>query len=292
MNNPPLVSVVIPTLPDRKKVLKRAIDSVMAQTYKDIETVVVSEGNSATEARNIGIERSNGDFIAFLDDDDEWMPEKIKKQMEVIKQHPSCPLVICYSHDMRFGQDRINRPPDVINHRMIIKSFNLSSTSSYLVRKATLEKAVMPQVQGDVKKCGVCMDCFDCWYDFERGIYRDGKVKCGDVQQYLYKKRYFDTSLESGQEYDLAIRLSEYYDVRCVPEVLIIQHATEGQISENWDRKINGIKAIAKKYKDEYTWIDKLKTFGVINLFRIAKIPGVGNKIYKIIIPIKERYEK
>ena len=98
--------------------------------------------------------------------------------------------------------------------------------------------------------------------------------------------------MPSAQEYDLAIRLSMFDDVRCVPEVLIEQFACSGQISENWNRKIKGIKAIAKKYKHEYTIKDKVKTFGIVNLFRIAKIPGVGNKIYKIIIPIKKVYEK
>jgi len=249
MKNKPLVSVVIPTLPKRKKLLERAIRSVEKQTYKNIEIVVVAEGSSATEARNIGIDRANGKFIAFLDDDDEWMPEKTEKQIQVMNKHPECPLVICYSHDMRFNQDRINKPPEIIAHKMIIKSFNLSSTSSYLVRKTFLNIL-------------------------------------------LVEKEYFDTNMRSAQEYDLAIRLSMHYDIRCVPEVLMIQHPTKGQISEDWNRKIDGIKAIAKKYRHEYSFMDKIKTFGVVNLFRIAKIPGVGNKIYKIIIPIKRRYEK
>jgi len=115
----------------RKKLLERAIRSVEKQTYKNIEIVVVAEGSSATEARNIGIDRANGKFIAFLDDDDEWMPEKTEKQIQVMNKHPECPLVICYSHDMRFNQDRINKPPEIIAHKMIIKSFNLSSTSTY-----------------------------------------------------------------------------------------------------------------------------------------------------------------
>ncbi len=68
----PLVSVVIPTIPSRSQLLTRALSSVQDQTYgmKNIEIVVVNEGLPATTQRNIGIERSHGDFIAFLDDDE------------------------------------------------------------------------------------------------------------------------------------------------------------------------------------------------------------------------------
>ena len=243
----PLVSVVIPTIPSRSKFLQRAIDSVNKQTYSNIELVVVNEGLPATVQRNIGIKRSHGDFIAFLDDDDTWLREKIQAQMKVMEEHPDCPLVICFSSDLRFKNARVNRTPELITHKMLLKSFNLSSTSSYLVRKCSLE----------------CLE--------------------GNP---------FDASLRSAQEYDLAIRISKYHDVRCVPEILMIQHSTEGQISEDWDRKIDGVNAIAKKYKDEYDFVDRVKTLGVVNLFRIAKIPGVGNKIYKIIIPLKGFYEK
>ena len=243
----PLVSVVIPTIPSRSKLLQRAIDSVDNQTYSNMELVVVDEGLPATVQRNIGIKRSNGDFIAFLDDDDTWLQKKIEKQMDVMLRHPDCPLVISHSYDLRFKNKRINKAPEVITHKMILKSFNLSSTSSFLVRKYPLS---------------------------------------------LLGENPFDISLRSAQEYDLAIRLSKYHDIRCVPEVLMIQHATKGQISEDWDRKIDGIRAIAEKYCDEYDFVDKVKTMGVVNLFRMAKIPGVGNRIYKIIIPIKRLYER
>lgn len=244
-----LVSVVIPTISGRELLLERALDSVYAQTYRNLEVIVVDEGLPATVQRNIGVSRSHGDFIAFLDDDDTWHPLKIEKQMEMMEKDKECPLVICYSHDLRFGQDRVNKPPEVITHKMILKSFNLSSTSSYLVRRRFLDL--------------VCVD-----------------------------NEYFDSALQSAQEYDLAIRLSCLHDVRCVPEVLMTQYQTEGQISENWDRKINGIRAIAEKHGDEYSFIDKMKTVGVVTLFKIAKIPGVGNNIYRILIPLKGVYER
>jgi len=111
MNRHPLVSVIIPTY-GRSELLDRAIDSVLAQTYDNIEIIVVDDNNSNSEhrkhtenvlqkylqngqavylkheknvggsaARNTGIKASKGEYVALLDDDDEWFPEKIEKQI-------------------------------------------------------------------------------------------------------------------------------------------------------------------------------------------------------------------
>ena len=101
----PKVSVVIPTF-GRPELLRRAIDSVLAQTMCDFEIIVVNDGvdpptiealqaiddprlryivhtvnKGAGHARDTGAEASLGDWVAFLDDDDEWMPEKLEKQL-------------------------------------------------------------------------------------------------------------------------------------------------------------------------------------------------------------------
>ena len=108
MNNTPLVSVVIPTY-GRSNLLGRAIDSVLNQTYGNIEIIVVDDngiGNShqrqteellqkyierneiiyikhqknsgGSVARNTGIRSSKGEYVALLDDDDEWFPDKLE----------------------------------------------------------------------------------------------------------------------------------------------------------------------------------------------------------------------
>lgn len=101
----PLVSVVI-TTHNRVNLLARAIDSVLNQTYSSIQCIVVSDASTddtvkycsskpniifhqiskensrgGNHARNIGIGLSSGEYIAFLDDDDEWFPDKVEKQM-------------------------------------------------------------------------------------------------------------------------------------------------------------------------------------------------------------------
>jgi glycosyltransferase involved in cell wall biosynthesis len=113
-----LITAVIPTR-NRPELLRRAIASVFAQTYAPIEIVVVIDGpDDATEsvlkamagerlryvalresvggsdARNIGVQNAKSEWIAFLDDDDEWLPTKIEKQMAVANQAPEIYPVI------------------------------------------------------------------------------------------------------------------------------------------------------------------------------------------------------
>ncbi len=106
-----LVSVIIPTF-NRAHVLPRAIESVLSQTYKNIELIVVDDGSSddtkllsvgaryfyqenkgVSAARNLGIEKARGEYIAFLDSDDKWHPEKIQKQISFFKKNTHLNLV-------------------------------------------------------------------------------------------------------------------------------------------------------------------------------------------------------
>jgi len=240
----PLVSVVIPTLPERKHLLQRAVASVHAQTYSNIEIIPVSDGSNACEARNIGITKAQGDFIAFLDDDDTWYPMKIEKQVKHMLEHPSICLVICYSDDQRRYPHRISHPPDIVKHSDLVKGFNLSSTSSYLVRRYALEM-----------------------------VYNE--TGC-----------FFDESLPSGHEYDLALRmtlrsLSRYHEIHCIPEVLMTQYKTPGQISENWGRKIRGQYRFMEKWGYEYGLLEYCKRVGLIGLFWLGFLFGD-----RVMIPI------
>lgn len=113
-----LVSVII-TTHNRQKLLSRAIESVFLQSYQNIECIVVDdasedgtkgycesienikyiriskeESKGGNYARNLGIKNAVGEYIAFLDDDDYWLPEKIEKQVNLLKEK-QCSLVFC-----------------------------------------------------------------------------------------------------------------------------------------------------------------------------------------------------
>lgn len=118
MSSPaPLISVVIPTH-NRARLLRRAVRSVLGQTHGDLEVLVVDDGSTddteavvGTEAdprvrylrtpgqlgvagaRNLGIEHTVGRFMGFLDDDDEWLPPKLERQVAAFEATPSPALV-------------------------------------------------------------------------------------------------------------------------------------------------------------------------------------------------------
>lgn len=72
------ISVIIPTTPKEKEQLQRCVESVKASTYEDIEIIVVDEGFERSRQRNIGIRRTTGKYLLFLDSDQYIHPRLIK----------------------------------------------------------------------------------------------------------------------------------------------------------------------------------------------------------------------
>lgn len=89
---PQKVSVIIPTRPGRESFLEQAVESVKNQTYKDIEIIVVNEGLPKAIQLNIGIQRSTGWFLAFLDDDDRWSSDKLEQQINIMEKNKAIGL--------------------------------------------------------------------------------------------------------------------------------------------------------------------------------------------------------
>lgn len=114
----PLISVIIPVY-NRERTIEKALMSVLDQTYKNLEVIVVDDGSTdqtkaiilkqndprirlisqenqgACVARNTGIEAASGTFIAFQDSDDEWLADKLEKQMKVFQKEPGTDVVFC-----------------------------------------------------------------------------------------------------------------------------------------------------------------------------------------------------
>lgn len=161
-----LISVVIPAY-NAEKTLEKAIQSVMVQTYSNIEAIIVDDcsrdetlkiatsyakkdnrikvfQNQANMgvalSRNRGVEEARGDWIAFLDSDDRWVPSKLEKQSDVLKKNPSCSL--CFTGSAFENNEGIRcsytlSVPKHLKYNDLLKQ-NLISCSSVLAKKEAL----------------------------------------------------------------------------------------------------------------------------------------------------------
>lgn len=161
------VSVIISTY-KRSDTIERAIKSVLNQTYHNIELIVVDDNiiNSRehlkTEeivkkykevkyiknrtnlggggTRNVGIKESQGEYIAFLDDDDEFLPTKIEKQLNLYLSDPSLGLIYCYMDNVDGKGNHLSfykRDYEgfaIYGHMLDF----IATTSTYLIRKDVL----------------------------------------------------------------------------------------------------------------------------------------------------------
>ncbi len=162
---PPLVSVVVPTF-NRAAQIGAAVDSVLAQTYPHWELIVVDDGSQdetplmlsaygerirtirqenrgVSAARNRGILAAAGEFIALLDSDDYWLPDKLAAQVAYFRQHPA--LMLCQTEEIWVRNGRRVNPKT--RHRkfagMIFEKtlpLCLISPSAVMLRRSLLDE--------------------------------------------------------------------------------------------------------------------------------------------------------
>ena len=163
-----LVSIVIPTH-KRPELLKKALESALEQTYPHTEIIVVDDnsGDNTEEVvkafdsskvryfrngsslggagtRNIGIENSGGEFVAFLDDDDIWYKDKIGLQLQKIKESENNVLCTCGLQVVYAGErlKYFNFPKiDGISFERMLLNNGVGITSTVMVRRTALDKA-------------------------------------------------------------------------------------------------------------------------------------------------------
>lgn len=227
------VSVVIPTS-NRFVNLQAALASVTAQTHRNLEVIVVNDGSTDARydayrpegivwvdlpvptkvscrrpcpghARNAGLALATGDLVAFLDDDDAWLPEKLARQLSAMEQgswRMSCteglmgdgPMVpgarypvyhrefyesFCVSLYEETGRVWKGRLPDVFT-RELIADHNFIITSSVVVERQLLHETgafkCVPIGQEDYDLWLRCLDHVDCLHLNEPLTYYDGRL--------------------------------------------------------------------------------------------------------------------
>lgn len=133
ISNTPLVSVIIPFY-NNKQWLSEAIESVYSQTYSNYEVILVNDGSKeeisdllsafptikyfhqnnsgAGSARNKGIEAATGKYIAFLDSDDLWLPNKLSIQVDYMENNPDIVWSHCSYETFGYGESKIMTSSD------------------------------------------------------------------------------------------------------------------------------------------------------------------------------------
>jgi len=211
-----LVSVIITTYGRAENLIYEAINSVRKQTYKNIEIIIVDDNGVGTEiqknneiifrdesdiiyiankknsgaqvSRNVGILASNGKYIACLDDDDIWMPDKIEKQVKLMEEE-NLALVFCNGY--RFYNNDLNEKKiyqyNFVDDRDLdftteLRSDRIGSTSIPLMRRECLSQTGLFDVNMPARQD------YDMWLRFCRYF----KVK--GINEPLFYYRYHSGS--------------------------------------------------------------------------------------------------
>lgn len=183
----PKVTVIIATF-NRAGSLPNAIDSVLSQTFKDFELLVIDNGStdntravvegyrdervnyalnekptsSCASPRNVGINIAKNEYVAFLDDDDIWYPEKLEICVAGLNKHPEAALV-CHAQNVvlsgRFLRKNICGPWSKDLHERLLYEGNCLGPGSVVIRKKDILK-----IEGfDTRYEYIGCDDYDLW---------------------------------------------------------------------------------------------------------------------------------
>lgn len=243
-----LVSAIVTTYKRDVKTVKRALDSIVNQTYENIEVFLVNDcpedaelskalseltesyqcdkkvnyismphNGGACAARNLGLKESKGEFVAFLDDDDEWLDTKISEQIKRFDS-PNVGLVYCNTYAHYEGKDELvvreshPMPEGKIYDNLFAENI-ISSTSFPLIRREAIES-----VGG------------------------------------------FNIAMPSLQDLELWLRMTKKWEVRYVDKPLGTYYFYNGErISRHPERRTKAYETIYSQYKDYLAKKPKVK---------------------------------
>lgn len=260
-----LVSVII-TTHNRQELLSRAIESVLLQSYQNIECIVVDdasedgtkeycesiecinyvriskdESKGGNYARNLGIKNALGEYIAFLDDDDYWLPEKIEKQINLLIEK-QCSLVFC-GRKLEYVKE--NRE---ISYR---------------------EDLPKPEYKGDLSTEILMSICTTTSAIF---VKRD----------MLFEVGLFDENLKFWQEYELSIRLAQKTFFYFVNEPLVVYRVdlNDSQRLTNkyyeWMEAVGYIKGKHHKLYNRLTFFQRVRCKRLISNDAVVRCKNSG----------------
>lgn len=238
------VSTII-TTHNRERLLRRAVESVLSQSYPNIELIVIDDNSSdgtkdycasmpdikyvyiapeeskgGNYARNKGIAAATGEYVAFLDDDDYWLPEKIEKQVELIER-TGCGLVYC-----GFLKEVVTK--DIVKHSEV---YPLQENRGDMSVKIL---TTIPTTTSNILVTAKALK---------------------DVS-------FFDESLRFWQEYELLIRLSKITSFDFVNEVLAVYRidTTDSvRLTNKYDAWKKAVEYIYFKHKDRYSKLNTIE---------------------------------
>lgn len=220
----PLVSVIIPTF-NRAYILPKAIESVIKQTYKNLEIIVVDDcsrdstseiitrfpvkyvklpqNSGPSRARNRGIYHARGEFLAFLDSDDQFLPKKIEKQVKFLLDNPQ--FILVQTDEVWFKGDKRLNP----------KKYHAKAKGFFLDRA--------------VKLCVV-------------------SISTVLVRRELFKSvGLFDESFPVCEDYEFWLRVALNYPVGLIEEPLVVKFGgREDQLSNTKGLDFYRVKALLK----------------------------------------------
>lgn len=263
------VSVIIPTY-KRAKFIKRAIDSVLNQTYKNIELIVVDDNNSGDEsrmamediisqynddrliylkheknmngasARNTGIEKSTGKYITFLDDDDFFLSNRIEKLVEIMK---------------------------------IEKEYDCLYTGVVKVKNGNVVDVQYSQLEGNLQKNMLMQKSF--FYTGSNLFFRADALKTIGG---------FDVTFKRYQDIEVMVRFFRKYKIKYVNDFSVIKDDSSRINMLNAERVIEMKKHFLKKYMcDIEKYDDKNKIYLEVYSSMVNLIPKNDERYIQMI---------